>query len=163
MVYTPLDARGTVVIRYRTGDYVDGGITYEPCPHCGRTVPRIVGEIGRKTSSKQMQFGKVKGTLVNFDTLEHILDDTPEVGEWQIELRKVNDDPLELDEMILHLAPNNGADIEALKQKIRSRFQTEVEVTPNRIEMHDLKDMLTRIKLETSLKEVRVLDSRPKI
>src|SRR5207248_1962423 len=34
IVYTPLDARGTVVLRYRTGDFTDGGLTYEPCPHC---------------------------------------------------------------------------------------------------------------------------------
>ena len=64
--------------------------------------------------------------------------------------------------MVLHLAPNDSADVEALKQKMRARFQTEVEVTPNRIEVHSLPDMLQRIKLETSLKEVRVLDARPK-
>ena len=162
LVYTPLDARGTVVLRYRTGDYVDGGITWEPCPHCGRTVPRIVGNIGRASSTKELQIDKIKGTLINFDILQHILDDTPEVGEWQIEIRKANNDPLDLDEMILHLAPVNGADLDQLKRKIHDRFQTEVELTPNRIEIHSLDDMLRRIKLETSLKEVRILDARPK-
>ena len=162
LVYTPLDARGTVVLRYRTGDYVSGGITWEPCPHCGRTVPRIIGEIGRQSNTKELQLGKLKGTLINFDTLQHILDDSPDVGEWQLEIRKVNDDPLEVDELVLHLAPTNGADLGALQDKIRQRFQRDVEVTPNRIEIHSLADMLHRIKLETSLKEVRVLDARPK-
>ncbi|MGD0652616.1 MAG: hypothetical protein ABSA97_15995 [Verrucomicrobiia bacterium] len=37
-----------------------------------------------------------------------------------------------------------------------------LELSPNRIEVHLLDDTLRRIKLETSLKEVRVLDSRPK-
>jgi phenylacetate-coenzyme A ligase PaaK-like adenylate-forming protein len=163
LVYTPLDARGTVVLRYRTGDYVDGGITWEPCPHCGRTVPRIVGSIGRKSSTKELQLAKLKGTLVNFDSLQHILDDTSEVGEWQLEIRKLHDDPHDVDELILHLAPSDGADLDRLKQKIRARFQNEVELTPNRIEVHSLDDMLRRIKLETSLKEIRVLDSRPKV
>ena len=36
LVFTPLDARGTVVLRYRTGDFIDGGLVYEPCPRCGR-------------------------------------------------------------------------------------------------------------------------------
>jgi len=162
LVYTPLDARGSVVIRYRTGDYVHGGITWEPCPDCGRTVPRIVGDISRSTSSQQLQLEKIKGTLVNFDTLQHILDDTEAVGEWQVELRKRNDDPLEVDELILHFAPVDGANVTQLQQQIRSRFQNELEITPNRMELHDLPDMLQRIKLETSLKEVRVLDSRPK-
>ncbi|HUJ71704.1 MAG TPA: phenylacetate--CoA ligase family protein, partial [Verrucomicrobiae bacterium] len=112
-------------------------------------------------NTKELQLGKLKGTLVNFDTLQHILDDATEVGEWQLEIRKAHDDPHDVDELILHLAPTNGADVEQLKEKIRTRFQTDVEITPNRIEVHSLDDMLKRIKLETSLKEVRVLDARP--
>ena len=162
LVYTPLDARGTVVLRYRTGDYVAGGMRWDPCPHCGRTVPRIVGNIARESSAKELNISKVKGTLVDFDTLQQILDETREVGEWQLEIRKAHDDPNDVDELILHLAAANGADIERLKEKIRTRFQTDVEITPNRIEVHSLDEMLKRIKLETSLKEVRVLDARPK-
>jgi phenylacetate-coenzyme A ligase PaaK-like adenylate-forming protein len=162
LVYTPLDARGTVVMRYRTGDYVDGGVTWEPCPYCGRTVPRIVGKIGRASNTKELQFGKLKGTLVNFDNLQQILDDTTEIGEWQLEIRKAHDDPHDVDELILHLAPANGANMEQLKEKVRTQFQTEVELTPNRIEVHSIDDMLKRIKLESSLKEIRVLDTRPK-
>jgi len=162
LVYTPLDARGSVVIRYRTGDHVDGGITWEPCPYCGRTVPRIVGEIRRTVSSQELRFDKIKGTIVNFDTLQHLLDDLPEVGEWQIELRKRNDDPLDVDELILHFAPVGGVNQMELERKIRARFQDETEITPNRFEVHSMAEMLQRIKLETSLKEVRVLDSRPK-
>ena len=48
LVYTPLDARGSVVLRYRTGDYIEGGMVYDPCPHCGRTLPRLVGSISRR-------------------------------------------------------------------------------------------------------------------
>ena len=47
IVFTPLDARGTVVLRYRTGDLIEGGLVYEPCPHCGRHLPRLVGRISR--------------------------------------------------------------------------------------------------------------------
>jgi phenylacetate-coenzyme A ligase PaaK-like adenylate-forming protein len=162
IVYTPLDARGSVVVRYRTGDYVDGGITWEPCPFCRRTVPRIIGSIGRQSSTKELRLGKVKGTLVNFDTLQEILDELPEIAEWQVELRKAHDDPHEVDEVLLHFAPVDGNDVDLLKQKVRARFQNELELTPNRIEVHSLPDMLKRIKLETSLKEVHILDSRPK-
>ena len=150
------------MLRYRTGDYIDGGLTWEPCPHCGRTVPRLVGSIGRASNTKELDLGKLKGTLVNFDTLQHILDDSPEVGEWQLEIRKAHNDPHDVDELVLHIAPNNGADLDRLKDKIRNRFQREVELTPNRIEVHALDDMLRRIRLETSLKEVRILDARPK-
>ena len=70
--------------------------------------------------------------------------------------------PHDVDELVLHVAPENGANVEPLKEKIRARFQNEIEMTPNRIEFHPLDDMLKRIKLESSLKEVRVLDARPK-
>lgn len=163
LVYTPLDARGTVVLRYRTGDYVDGGITWEPCPHCGRTMPRIVGSIGRASSTQELQFGKIKGTLVNFDILQQILDETRDISEWQLEIRKAHDDPHDVDELVLHIALSNGANVEQLSQKVRADFQREVELTPNRIEVHPLDDLLRRIKLETALKEVRILDARSKV
>src|SRR6266511_6250287 len=103
LVFTPLDARGSVVLRYRTGDCIDGGLVYEPCPHCGRRVPRLVGNISRSSEVKEMKLDKIKGTLVDFNQLEHVLDDAENIGAWQLELRKRNDDPLEVDELILHV------------------------------------------------------------
>jgi hypothetical protein len=79
LVFTPLDARGTVILRYRTGDCIDGGLTGEPCPHCGRTLPRLVGNISRRSEVRQMQLDKIKGTLVDFNELEHVLDDVPQI------------------------------------------------------------------------------------
>src|SRR5207302_5822236 len=49
IVFTPLAARGSVVLRYRTGDCIDGGIVFEKCPHCGRRWPRLVGRITRRS------------------------------------------------------------------------------------------------------------------
>lgn len=45
LVYTSLDWRGSVLLRYRTGVVARRGITTSPCPGCGRTVPRILPEI----------------------------------------------------------------------------------------------------------------------
>src|SRR5256714_8248077 len=87
LVFTPLDSRGTVVLRYRTGDYIDGGLVYEPCPHCGRRMPRLVGKISRSSEIKSMNLDKLKGTLVDFNQLEHVLDDAPNIGTWQLEIR----------------------------------------------------------------------------
>ncbi len=162
LVYTPLDVRGSVVLRYRTGDYVDGGISWQPCPDCGRTVPRIEGNISRVSGRQELHFDKVKGALVNFDSLQHILDDAPEIAEWQVEIRKRNNDPLDVDELILHVALTDVAHLGEIEQKIRTRFQDEIEVTPNRIEVHPVAEMVQRIKLETALKEIRILDVRPK-
>ncbi|HXS67271.1 MAG TPA: AMP-binding protein, partial [Candidatus Polarisedimenticolia bacterium] len=110
IVFTPLDSRGSVVLRYRTGDLIDGGLVHEPCPHCHRIVPRLVGNISRTSEIKTMRFDKIKGTLVDFNILEHVLDDSQHLDSWQLELRKHNDDPMELDELILHVHKTDSLD-----------------------------------------------------
>src|SRR5207302_6603560 len=80
IVFTPLNARGTVVLRYRTGDCVEGGVVYERCPFCGRRCPRLVGQISRNSEIREMRLEKLKGTLVDFNQLEHVLDNAEHVG-----------------------------------------------------------------------------------
>ncbi|MBM3877448.1 MAG: phenylacetate--CoA ligase [Verrucomicrobia bacterium] len=162
LVFTPLDARGTVVLRYRTGDCIDGGLTYAPCPHCGRVVPRLLGRISRTAEVKEMRLDKIKGTLVDFNELEHVLDDAPLVGAWQLELRKTHDDPLEVDELILHVQKLNGADESTLVRELNSRFAAHTEVRPNRIEFHTGEAMRDLQGVGTQLKESKLVDHRPK-
>jgi phenylacetate-coenzyme A ligase PaaK-like adenylate-forming protein len=161
IVYTPLDARGTVVIRYRTGDLIDGGLVYEPCPHCGRTTPRLVGRISRVSNRKSMQLDKLKGTLVDFNELEHLLDDEGSIGSWQLELRKANDDPLELDELIVHVTPNDHLSESEVRRMIEHRFLDATEIRPNQIVFHDPSRMREMQGVGASLKEERVVDHRP--
>jgi phenylacetate-CoA ligase len=161
IVFTPLDARGTVVLRYRTGDLIDGGLVYGPCPHCGRQLPRLLGNISRTTEVKSMHLDKLKGTLVDFNQLEHVLDDAPHLGAWQLELRKVHDDPLELDELVLHVEKFNGVAEAQLKAELNDRFAAETEVHLNRIQFHDGNEMRQLQGVGSQLKEMKVVDHRP--
>lgn len=162
LVFTPLHARASTVFRYRTGDRVRGGLRHDPCPHCGRTVPRISSDLTRESSVKDLQLLKVKGTLVNLEECAMLLGGMPEVEEWQIELRKKDEDPLEVDELIVHLAVKDGVQHEQAAARVREMFQSRVEVTPNRIEFLELESMLRKIGMETELKERRFVDARPK-
>ncbi len=162
IVCTPLAARGSVVLRYRTGDCIDGGLFHEPCPYCGRRVPRLVGEISRNSEVREMNLGKLKGTLVDFNHLEHVLDNAEHIGTWQLELRKQHDDPLDLDELILHVAKSDMTDDDHLRVTIDARFASETEIHPNRIEFHTEEEMRRLQGVGTLLKEQRVVDHRPK-
>jgi phenylacetate-coenzyme A ligase PaaK-like adenylate-forming protein len=162
IVFTPLAARGTVVLRYRTGDCIDGGLTYEPCPYCRRSVPRLVGRISRGSEIREMNLDKIKGTLVDFNELEHVLDDAPHIGAWQVELRKVHDDPLELDEIILHVNKTNGVDDAQLCRDLSERCHDHIDIHPNRILFHDAEEMKRLQGVGTLLKEQRLVDHRPK-
>jgi len=163
IVFTPLDARGTVVVRYRTGDCTDGGLTYEPCPHCGRTVPRLMGNITRRSEIKEMNFDKIKGTLVDFNELEHVLDDVPDIGAWQVELRKAHDDPHDLDEVVLHVQAINGVDRAQVSRDLGLRCFARLDVTPNRIVFHDAAEMRELQGVGRLLKEEKIVDHRPRL
>jgi phenylacetate-coenzyme A ligase PaaK-like adenylate-forming protein len=161
IVFTPLDARGSVVLRYRTGDCIDGGLFYERCPFCGRDVPRLVGQISRNSEFRELHIDKLKGTLVDFNQLEHVLDNFEHLGTWQVELRKRHDDPLEVDELILHAERSDDFNEETLREMLNRRFLEELELKPNRIEFHPVEELRTRQGVGTQLKELRLLDRRP--
>ena len=162
IVFTPLDARGTVVLRYRTGDFIDGGLAYERCPHCGRSMPRLVGKISRASEIKEMNLDKLKGTLVDFNQLEHVLDDAPHIGAWQLELRKAGDDPFDLDELVLHVSKTDSTADRQLDHELRDRFYNEVEVHPNKIIFHDAAEMRRLQGVGVVIKEQKVVDHRPR-
>lgn len=163
LVITPLQGRGSVVLRYRTGDLLRGGLVHEPCPHCGRTVPRIPSRIDRLSDVADFQGTKVKGTLVNLSDFAQVLSGMPEVEEWQVEIRKRNDDPLELDELRIYVAPHNGLNGEALTRQIRSRLLAATEISPNEVVYLSLESILDRLGMETELKERRFVDRRPRV
>ena len=162
IVFTPLEARGSVILRYRTGDLIEGGLVYEPCPHCGRTLPRLLGKISRTSEFKAMQLDKIKGTLVDFNQLETVLDDAPCVISWQLELRKANDDPMELDELILHVRKNPGLSDDKVSRDLNSRCLERLEIRPNRILFHDADEMTELLGIGRLIKEQKVVDNRPK-
>ena len=109
-----------------------------------------------------MNLDKIKGTLVDFNELEHILDDAPNIGAWQVELRKIHDDPLELDEIILHVQKTNGTDDAQLRRELSERCHRQIDIHPNRILFHDAEAIRQLQGVGTQLKEQRFVDHRPK-
>ena len=162
LVYTPIDGRGTTVFRYRTGDLAVGGITWEPCRWCGRTVPRIASELRRVSDQRSMSLTKIKGTLVDLSAMGTTISNLPEVEEWQVVLQKKGDDPHELDELVVRVSVREGTDRAAFEKKLREELLVGVEVAPNRVEFKTTAEMLVDLGMETEMKEKRFLDRRPK-
>jgi len=80
IVFTPLDARGTVVLRYRTAT-LSRRLGLLTLPPLRSHRPRLLGKISRNSEIKSMQIDKLKGTLVD-STAEHVLDDAPSIDAW---------------------------------------------------------------------------------
>ncbi len=162
IVYTALDWRGTAVLRYRTGDIAKGGLLLEPCPNCGRTVPRISSNIQRKSELKEFNMTKVKGTLVNLNNFFPLMMSHPEIEEWQVEMRKRNDDPFDLDEIYLYVATSGEVNRERMVADLKQKVLRDTEVSLTDIIFKTVPELVSQLGMETELKEKRILDNRPK-
>ena len=163
LVYSCLDARASVVLRYRTGDFVKGGISHEPCPYCGRMTLRLSSDISRLSDTKDLNLSKIKGMLVNLNHFAEILNDLPEIDEWQIEIGKHNNDPYDSDELIVYITPKKPLNEAAFSQTLKDKLVGATELAPNEIKFIPLPEMIKKLELETANKEKRIIDTRPKI
>jgi len=162
LVCTSLDARASVVLRYRTGDFVKGGITYSQCPFKKWYIPRLSNDITRLSDVKELQLSKIKGALVNLNHFAAILSDVELIDEWQIEIRKKDNDPYEVDELVVYVCAKDKCNEEQLQEEIKNEILATTEVSPNVVEFIDMPLMVKRLELETANKEKRILDTRPK-
>jgi len=162
LVYTPIAGHGTMIMRYRTGDCAVGGMTWEPCPWCKRTVPRISSELRRASDQKALELTKIKGTLVDLSAMGSLLSSMHDVEEWQVVLKKKNDDPHELDQFFVRVSLRSGTDASGFKTKCARDIADGLEVAPNAVEVHTNREMLDFLGMETEMKEKRFLDQRPK-
>lgn len=160
LVYTALDWRGSVVVRYRTGDMCPG-IDYEPCAYCGRTVPRIRPDIQRSSEVKEFHLTKVKGELVNLNAFYPLLSGIQEVEEWQVTIQKKNNDPFEVDELVVEVAMADGTGFDQFSPKLRKLITDEVGVGIT-LKQCDMNTLLQKVGMETELKDKRIIDARPK-
>lgn len=163
LVYSCLEGQGTCVIRFRTGDIVKGGIEYDPCPSCGRKVPRLGSDISRSGKTKGFSLTKVKGTLVDQGAYYSVLNENPDVEEWQVEIQKRGGDPFDVDVVDVFVVAREGTDTETLQREIESQLTVSTEVTPDSVRFLSLKEMVRRISTERGLKELKVVDRRPKV
>ncbi len=166
LVWTPLQGRGTVVLNYRTGDFVEGGIRYETCPYCGRTVPIIDSLISRVSEQKTLSLTKVKGTLVDLNQFYTILPSIPEIDEWQIVLKKEENNPYGADELHIYVSIREGRRVrnkDGVIKNLEKAILDAMEIAPTAIHVQSLDQVTHALGMETQLKELRVLDLRPKM
>jgi phenylacetate-coenzyme A ligase PaaK-like adenylate-forming protein len=162
LVYTGASGHGTVVVRYRTGDLAEGGISYAPLAGVDCTLPRISASLKRVTEQHALNLTKVKGTLVDLAVMGQVLSDARDVEEWQVVLSKKDDDPFGLDLIELRIAPRAGADGDGLRKRIAAKVLEACEVSPNAVHLHSVDEMLGFLGMESQMKEQRFLDRRPK-
>jgi hypothetical protein len=105
VVVTQLGFRGTALLRWRTGDLADA-VVEDPCPSCGRTVPRVTGlrpavlvpPLELRGGPRPVDLRGVAAALVG----------RSDVTDWRVVLsRSARDDA---DEVLVHVVPGDAAD-----------------------------------------------------
>lgn len=124
---------GTALLRYRTGDWVEALAT-GPCPACGRTVPRLTGEVvpGAWQSSLRGARGAVP---VDLRGVPAALSGVPDLVAWHLELRPAPSAPDSEDELLVELTgtvedPHDLADRIAEAAGLRPRLAVLADEVP---------------------------------
>ena len=99
-----------------------------------------------------MHLSKLKGTLVNFSHFAEVINDILQVDEWQLEIRKHNNDPYEVDELVVYVTPQAGANQSTLSQLIKDKINGATEVSPNEVKFIPLDEMVKRLPPEERVK-----------
>lgn len=84
LTYTSAGWHGTGLLRYQTGTWVER-LTDEPCPGCGRTVPRLTGEIAPGAWQPWIETGDGVASL-DFRGAAAVLEPAGGISAWRVEL-----------------------------------------------------------------------------
>lgn len=157
LALTHLNRRGTVLLRYLTGDIVT--LTNEDCPHCGRPGQRLIPTQGSAYAVRTKDLIKVKGTLINPAVLFEILAGMSRVEEYQIRIvREDPDDPYSADKLVIRAAAPEEDQAE-LAAGISERVKNACEIRPE-IEFVEAGKIYDAT---ASGKAVRLMDLRPRL
>jgi phenylacetate-CoA ligase len=160
LVFTHIGWRGTVLVRYWTGDLIQGGLIWDRCPHCGWTFPRIFPPICRA----EADFSKIKGARVELPLLIETVRDTPGVRYFQVTLDHEGD-AFSRDVMIVRILPEAGVEREPLARLLSERIKTATEVTPDQIVFEDSSEsaeaaFVSRLFARTGVKAQNIVERR---
>ena len=156
LTFSHIGYRGTVFIRYFTGDLIKG-LLWDTCPHCGRTGPRLLTPMCRAVKD----FTKIKGSRVNLLDLQTAIRGTPGVEAFHVIITKENPgDPFSRDWVRVHVAPRGDADRNTLDQTLRKNVKLTCEISPSEVVFTSPDDIERRLFARTGLKADWIVDER---
>ncbi len=104
LVLTQLGLRGSALLRWRTGDAVDG-LEEGPCPSCGRTTWRPAGL--RRAALVPVLALRGGLTPVDLRGVSGALAGRADVADWRVQVAQ---DRAGRDQLLVHVVPGPGAD-----------------------------------------------------
>ncbi|MEW6202680.1 MAG: AMP-binding protein, partial [bacterium] len=159
LVFSHIGWRGTVFVRYFTGDLIRGGVVWGQCPYCKYTYPRLIGPIMRA----QKDFTKIKGTRVALLDLVASVRDTDGVRSFQIILDKeIPGDEFSRDVLKVRVSIEQGYDERQVESNIKENVKKTTEVTPDVVIFEkDDEKFKEELFARTGVKAEHIVENRP--
>ena len=156
-VFSHIGWRGTVFLRYWTGDLVRGGISWDKCRSCELVTPRLNTPIVRAARD----FTKIKGARVLYFDLEDSVRRVPGVKLFQILITKQEpENQQSRDRVRVFVARSEEEPEERIHEQIGKRMKLETEISPSEIIFEDYETVNRRLFARTGLKADWVIDQR---
>lgn len=157
LVFSHIDWRGTVLLRFWTGDYISGGVVWDECPRCGLVGPRAVTPITRAAKD----FVKIRGARVELLDLQTAVRKCREVESFQIRIGKEDEkDPFSRDWVKVYIAPRPGYSEEQVRASVGENVRRDTEVTPNEFIFLPGKELEGKLFARTGIKADWIVDER---
>lgn len=149
IVVTTLGVEGMPLLRFRTGDIASR--VSEQC-RCGRNSYRLKPLVGRKNNMI-----KLKGTTLYPPAINDVLDNTPWVANYVVEVR---DSQAGTDEVIVYVGVKKEHPAEVVKE-LKDRFRSRLRVAPI-VEILPVDAVNRMLMPPASRKPVKFIDIRKK-
>ena len=158
LVFSHIGWRGTVLVRYWTGDLIQGGFRWTRCEHCGWTFPRIFPPICRAVKD----FTKIKGTRVDLSLLVETVRATEGVRNFQITLDSEDHEAeYSRDVLRIDVSGEEGVDESAIEHRLAERIKAMTEVSPDVVHFEsDAEALEHRLFERTGVKAEYVVERR---
>jgi phenylacetate-CoA ligase len=157
LCFSQIGWRGSVFLRYWTGDLIGGGVIWQKCEKCGMTLPLMRTPIGRADSD----FTKIKGARVPLMNFQNAIRRVEGVDSFQVIVtRGDQEDIASRDRVVVYICVKADADIEDVKAQIIKQVQIDTEISPDEINVEQPEKIEQRLFERTGLKADWVVDQR---
>ena len=158
LVFSHIGWRGTVLVRYWTGDLIKGGFRWTRCEHCGWTFPRVFPPICRAVKD----FTKLKGARVDLSLLVETVRDTPGVRTFQITLdSEDHETEFSRDLLRIEISAEPEQDQRRIDEQLHHRIKAMTEVSPDVIRfVSDESELERRLFERTGVKAEYIVERR---
>ena len=139
LVLTQLGLRGSALVRWRTGDLVDGPLEESACPACGRTVTRVPSALRSGALVPAYSPRASRSGRVDLRSVAGALAGRGDLSDWRVVMRRSPRDGA--DELLVQVTPTNGTDEATVAVGVARDIKAAAGLLPTQVVISTLEEL----------------------